>query len=494
MQFWKKLSIFVLSIVAIVLIVGSVPAGAHAQAELLGVPSNKSQPSEDAAKAASEDSPPKEAASAASRRVEKSEEARIVPPKWVKAMPPVLKVRVLGAAIWKVVTLLIVLLVGMVLRKVAQFILRARLAPVAARFGAKSVSKIVDVFAGPGSTLVVSGLLATVYPQLGLTPGWMMILGLGVRILAILSIVVSLYRLVDVFADGMAAKAEQTESKLDDQLVPLVRKAMKILVILSGVLFLLQNLQVNVGSLVAGLGIGGVAIALAAKDTIANFFGSLMIFVDRPFQIGDWVRIGGTEGVVEEVGFRSTRVRTFYNSLVTVPNAHFTEAAIDNMGLREYRRLSTTLGLTYDTTPDQMQAFVEGIRAIIVANPYTRKDYYEIHFSGFGAHSLDVMLYMFFKVESWTDELREKHNVLLEILRLAKEVGVQFAFPTQTLFVDHVAQPGQTRDLPAQKSRDDMTNVITAFGPGGRLSHPTTSPYTDGYLASTSKKGGGDDG
>src|SRR5690606_24921192 len=144
----------------------------------------------------------------------------------------------------------------------------------------------------------------------------------------------------------MATKAESTDSKLDDQLVPLLRKAMKIFVVLVGALFLLQNLDVNVASLVAGLGIGGVAVALAAKDTIANFFGSLMIFIDRPFQIGDWVKIGETEGIVEVVGFRSTRVRTFYNSLVTVPNAHFTEAAIDNLGMREYRRTSTVLNLT----------------------------------------------------------------------------------------------------------------------------------------------------
>lgn len=488
-QFWKKLSILFLSIVAIVLIVGSVPAGARAQEELLGVPAFKSQSD----KSPTSDSEPETETSAEEKPSKRAKPSTSnVPAHWVKAIPPAAKVRVLGASAWKLVTLLIVFLVGLVLRKVAQFILKARLAPVAARFGARSVGKVVDVFAGPGSTLVVSGLLALVYPQLGLTAGWESMLGLGVRALAIMSIVVSVYRLVDVFADGMAAKAEQTESKLDDQLVPLVRKALKIIVVLSGILFLLQNLQVNVGSLVAGLGIGGVAVALAAKDTIANFFGSLMIFVDRPFQIGDWVKIGGTEGVVEEVGFRSTRVRTFYNSLVTVPNAHFTEAAIDNMGLRKYRRLSTTLGLTYDTTPEQMQAFVEGIRAIIVANPYTRKDYYEIHFAGFGSHSLDVMLYMFFEVGSWTEELREKHNVLLEILRLAKELGVDFAFPTQTLFVDHVAQPGSPRAIEPQKNRDDMGNVVAAFGPGGRLSVPSSQQFTDGYLAGTIRKQGGD--
>ena len=196
---------------------------------------------------------------------------------------------------------------------------------------------------------------------------------------------------------------------------------------------------VELRALLTGLGIGGLAFALAAKETLANFFGSVMIFVDRPFQIGDWIVVNGAEGIVEEVGFRSTRIRTFYNSVISVPNAVFTDAKIDNYGQREYRRTVCTLNLTYDTTPEQIQAFCEGIRAIIIANAHTRKDYYEVHMSGFGAHSLDVMVYFFFKVDSWTAELRERHNVYLEIMRLAGDLGVCFAFPTQTLHVDRVA-------------------------------------------------------
>jgi MscS family membrane protein len=299
----------------------------------------------------------------------------------------------------------------------------------------------------------------------------------------LVAVVLSAYRLTDVIADQMGIRAENTESKLDDQLVPLVRRALKIVVIVAGLLVLLQNFDVNVGSLVAGLGIGGVAVALAAKDTIANFFGSLMIFVDRPFQIGDWVKIGDAEGIVEEVGFRSTRVRTFYNSLVTVPNAHFTEAAIDNMGLREYRRYSTVLNLTYDTTPQQMEAFVEGIRAIVLANPTTRKDYYEIHFSNFGAHSLDVMVYIFFKVASWTEELEQRHNVLMEILRLASNLGVEFAFPTQTLHVQALHESGKVGQVKPPHPADRLQQVVRSFGPGGELSRPQVEPLTEGYFA-----------
>ncbi len=405
-----------------------------------------------------------------------------------QSLPAPLRAQVLGIAIWKVLTLLIVFFFGLLLRKIFQYVVRSRLAPVAKRLGSKSVDHIVDVFAGPGSILVVSGLLGVVHPQLLLSESGERLISEVVRGLILVAVVLSAYRLTDVIADQMSVRAESTESKLDDQLVPLVRRALKIIVIVSGILILLQNFDVNVGSLVAGLGIGGVAIALAAKDTIANFFGSVMIFVDRPFQIGDWVRIGDTEGIVEEVGFRSTRVRTFYNSLVTVPNAHFTEAAIDNMGLREYRRYSTVLNLTYDTTPEQMEAFVEGIRAIIVANPKSRKDYYEIHFSNFGAHSLDVMVYIFFKVSSWTEELQERHNVLMEILRLASNLGVEFAFPTQTLHVQAMHEAGKVGQVPAPHSEETLKNVVRSFGPGGELSRPQVEPLTVGYFAKDAPK------
>lgn len=473
--------IFLLSIVAILLSVGSFPAFAGTDA-IEPLPKLGQQ---------LEAAPSSLTTSVLSEQTLRPSERSdlLVPPEVLRALPRILRVPYFRTEAWQVVALLLIFSAGLLLRAILKWILRGRFATVAKNFGAKSVGDIVHALAGPGSTLVVSGLLATFYPGLGLAPFLETGLQIFVRALAILSVVLSLYRIVDVLADRMAAKAEATESKLDDQVVPLIRKALKIFVVVLGVLFLLQNLDINVASLVAGLGIGGVAVALAAKDTIANFFGSLMIFIDRPFQIGDWVKIGETEGIVEVVGFRSTRVRTFYNSLVTVPNAHFTEAAIDNLGLREYRRTSTVLNLTYDTSPEKLQAFCEGVRAIIAANPRTRKDYYEVHFSNFGAHSLDVMVYLFFKVSSWTEELQERHNLFLEILRLAKELQVEFAFPTQTLHLDTVAE-ASARLRPKSFDEAHLSQMIEAFGPGGRRSQPKAPHITDGFFATTVKKPG----
>jgi MscS family membrane protein len=292
------------------------------------------------------------------------------------------------------------------------------------------------------------------------------------RLIVVLSIVWGLYRLVDVVGNGLHRRALQTETKLDDQLIPLLRKLGKVVVVVSGLVFALQNVNVDVGSLLTGLGLGGLAIALAAKETLANFFGSLMIFIDRPFQVGDWIKVKGVEGIVEEIGFRSTRIRTFYNSVTIVPNATFTDAQIDNYGLREYRRTHVTLTITYDTSPERMQAFCEGIRAIILANEFTRKDNYEVHMSGFGASALEIILYFFFKLPSWTEELRERHRIYLEIMRLAQELEIKFAFPTQTLLVDKLPIAGEVAEISPTPPRETLARVVRGFGPNGDLSRP----------------------
>jgi MscS family membrane protein len=400
----------------------------------------------------------------------------------VQRLPHWLRGQALGVELWQYLSILAILLVGLVVRKVIQYLIKNRVKDLVENMGQASTARLVDVFASPGATVVMAIVLRIAYPRLLLPPGAVLAMEVAVRILLVLSVVWAAYRTVDLVSERMSEKAAKTESKLDDQLVPLVRKSLKVFTVIAGVLVILQNLEVNIASLLAGLGIGGVAVALAAKDTIANFFGSIMIFTDRPFQIGDWVVIGGVEGIVEEVGFRSTRIRTFYNSLVTVPNAKFMEANIDNYGQRQYRRTFVTLNVSYATTPEQMQAFVEGIRAVVSANPYTRKDYYEIHMSAFGAHSLDVMVYIFFRVPSWSEELRQRHNVFLEILRLARDLGVEFAFPTQTLHLETVATPREPPARPEPFPPARLADVIAAYGPGGAKARPGGPQISAGYL------------
>lgn len=287
--------------------------------------------------------------------------------------------------------------------------------------------------------------------MLGLPDTALLILLVAVKLLVSLSGIWSAFRIVDIFDALWTTKALQTSNKFDDLLVPMISKSLKVFVVVIGIVFAADNLNIDVTSLLAGLGLGGLAFALAAKDLLGNFFGSVTVLLDRPFSIGDWVVIGDIEGAVEEVGFRSTRVRTFYNSLVTMPNSILTTTKIDNMGARRYRRMKTMLAVTYDTSPERIEAFCEGIRKIIQMHPYMRKDAYQVYFNEYGAASLDILVYVFWATPDWNTELRERHRFLLDVLRLARQLEIEFAYPTQTLYL---------------KRGDVETPAAQAFKPG----------------------------
>lgn len=249
------------------------------------------------------------------------------------------------------------------------------------------------------------------------------------------------YRLMDVVGSFLQGKAEKTENKFDDLLVPLVTRALKTLVIIFGLIFIADIFAIDIDKVLAGLGLGGLAFALAAKDTISNIFGSLTILIDRPFQIGDWVTIGSADGTVESVGVRSTRIRTFYNSLITIPNSELINAKIDNWGARQFRRITTTIGIAYDTPPEKIDSFCEAIRELIRKHPFTRKDFFLVYLNEFSASSLGILLYCFVKTPDWATELQEKHRLYADIIRIARELKVEFAFPTQTLYLRNQEAP-----------------------------------------------------
>ncbi len=284
------------------------------------------------------------------------------------------------------------------------------------------------------------------------------VLQIASKAFALVSAIWAIYRVVDLASEYFERKAGKTATKFDDLLVPLIRKAVKIFVVAFGLVFLAESFNLPITSLVAGLGIGGLAFAFAAKDTIENLFGSVAVILDRPFNVGDWIQVGDTEGIVEDLGFRSTRVRTFHNSLVTIPNATLVRATVDNYGRRMFRRYRAVYNLTYSTDPELAEAFCEGLREIVRNHPYTRKDAYEIHVNGLGAHSIDVLVYIFFRVPDWSTELRERQRFILDSLRLAKKLGVEFAFPTQTLHLQREtedgAEPKPFSRTPEQKARE----------------------------------------
>ncbi len=193
-------------------------------------------------------------------------------------------------------------------------------------------------------------------------------------------------------------------------------------------------------SIVTGLGVGGVAVALAARESLANLMGSFTIMIEKPFTVGHWIKVGDTEGTVEAVGFRSTRIRTFYDSLLSVPSSELMHSTIDNMGERKYRRVKTTFGISCATSPQRVQEFVEAVREIIATHPHTRKESYHVVLQDFADSSLEILLYFFLELPDWASELRQREDILLRIMGCAERLGIEFAFPTRTV---HIAEQPQ---------------------------------------------------
>lgn len=243
--------------------------------------------------------------------------------------------------------------------------------------------------------------------------------------------VVNLFKIIIYFAEKAADK---TETKLDNQLLPILTKiAILIIYFIAGV-FALQELGVNVNALLAGLSIGGLAVALASKDTLQNVIGSLNIFLDRPFEIGDYILIDGVEGEVEEVGLRATRIRTINQSLAYIPNGVLSNMTIDNYGLRVYRRWRTSFGLDYSTDPALIELFTVEARKIINEKEFTLADKTMVYFNNMGASTLDIYISVFLDVATFSEDLNCKQIILLEMLQMAKDNKVEFAFPTQTIY------------------------------------------------------------
>lgn len=256
-------------------------------------------------------------------------------------------------------------------------------------------------------------------------------------------------RLTDRLCEIWTYRAERTSSVIDDQAIPIVRRSLRVFIVLVGGTLFLHNMGYSVASLLAGLGIGGAALAFASKDTLANLFGAIVIFVDRPFFVGDWIEIGGVEGTVEEVGLRTTRIRTFANSQITLPNSELSIKAINNWSRMKKRRIKMTVGVSYDASAEQMEQAVTSIREIIADDERMLQDFYLVNFDSFGASSLEIFIYCFTQTTDWAEYLAVKQDFLLAIMRRLSDLGLDFAFPTQTVHL--ASMPGEPAAMQAER-------------------------------------------
>ena len=286
-------------------------------------------------------------------------------------------------------------------------------------------------------------------------------ISITLNVLLVFSMINAGFKLTDLVGDVVGLRAASTQNKLDDIVVPLLRKTVKFVILLLGFFYLANAVNYEITPLIAGIGIGGLGFAFAAQNSIENFFGSITVVLDRPFQVGDWVVIDNVEGNVEQVGLRSTRVRTFYNSQMTIPNSILIKTTVDNYGRRRFRRWKTNLSLLYQTTPEQVEAFCEGARELVRNHPSMRRDSYQIFLNEFGESGINILVYVFWETPDWATELQERHRFMLDLMRLAEELGVDFAYPTQTVYL---ARSSGVPETPPQLKAGQQQHANEAEG------------------------------
>jgi len=250
----------------------------------------------------------------------------------------------------------------------------------------------------------------------------------------------------NILADMIVASEHLTRRSLDSQLIRLGMRFAGILVAIGFLIRGADELGFPAYSVLAGLGVGGLAVALAARDSLANLLGSMLIMFEKPFRVGHLIRVAGSEGTVEDVGFRSTRIRTADNSLISIPNNSVVNATVENLSLRPMRRQRFFVQITYDTPREKVEALADGIKQLIADNPLTNKTNFQVRFNNFSESSLDILVIFHLNVEDYTTELKEREEILLQIMDLATEIGVDFAFPTRTLYVETPSEAAESEN------------------------------------------------
>ncbi len=265
--------------------------------------------------------------------------------------------------------------------------------------------------------------------------GLRMFINKGFSLVYVYSIFWIFLKVIDFIGLILNKRAEATENKMDDQLIPFIIEIAKIITYIFALVIVMGNVfDVDITALATGLGIGGIALAMASKESLENLLGSFTIFFDQPFTVGDTVTVGAVTGTVEKVGFRSTRIRTFDKSLVTVPNKKMIDAELDNLGMRPVRRVKFNIGLTYETAPEQIKAIVADIQDMINQHPKTNQEG-KVRFQEFGSSSLDILVMYFVDSPKWNDLIDVKEDVNYKIMEIVKKHNSDFAFPSTTVYL-----------------------------------------------------------
>ncbi|MBW2458816.1 MAG: mechanosensitive ion channel family protein, partial [Deltaproteobacteria bacterium] len=316
--------------------------------------------------------------------------------------------------------------------KIAYFILSRIVKRATAKTKTRIDDLIIDMVEEPLAVVVTVVGAWYALGTLNLSDRVRGLLDNGVQIVVVLLGAWLVTRLFDaLFKEYLIPIAEKSETDLDDQLLPIVRRGTKVAVWAMAIIMALNNAGYNVGAALAGLGIGGLALAMASKDTVANMFGGLTIFMDGPFKLNDRVRISGFDGKIIEIGLRSTRLETLEGRVVTIPNAEFSENPVENVSAEPSRKVVSTLGLVYDTTPDQMKDALATLKQIADDHEGTEEKVL-VAFTEFADSSMNLLFIYYISPDA--DILQTQTDINLAVLETFAEKGLDMAYPTQTIY------------------------------------------------------------
>ncbi|HRL13634.1 MAG TPA: mechanosensitive ion channel family protein [Aggregatilineales bacterium] len=259
------------------------------------------------------------------------------------------------------------------------------------------------------------------------------------KLVGLVVALIFIYRMIDILLPTTRAWFRMTGIVIEERLLPFIRVSMKILLITLGIVLVIQELGYDINALLTALGVGGFGLSLAAKDTVANVFGFVSIVGDRPCDVGDYIKTPHGEGIVEEVGIRSTKLRQLDQAVVSIPNNLLNNCYILNWSRLQKRRIDMKITVRYDTSTERLSQFMERARAMLADRPTVQEDSIVVFLTDFNVSSLDVLVRCFVKIADWKEFTAEKERIMVELFRLAQDVDVHFAFNTMSLHVEDLA-------------------------------------------------------
>jgi MscS family membrane protein len=361
-----------------------------------------------------------------------------------------LDLRLLEVALWQWCALLGLVLAAAALSWVAVVLLDLALRPLTRRSRTDVDDRLVGATSGPLRLGAAIALFQLGTLPLGLAvPARALLRGLEDALL-IVAVTWFLWRLVNLFTLVVVRRLEAGSNAMARGAVPLGQKAVKAFLLLLAGIAMLDTFGFDVTALLAGLGVGGIAVALAAQRTVENLFGGVSILADRPVSVGDFCRFGDRVGTIEEIGLRSTRIRSLERTLVTVPNAEFSRIQIENFAARDKLWYHPTLGLRYETTPEQIRYVLVEVRRMLYAHPGVDPDPARVRFKAFGAYSLDLEVFAYVRTRDYDEYLEIAEDLNLRIMDIVEASGTGFAFPSQTLYLGRDAGLDEERVAEAE--------------------------------------------